>query len=107
MPGREWGLLERWRKLFWFIALGGSFRGTPPHERQPQALLPAFGQPGPLPGTSPEASCFLRRRKLRYLVHKCNIAEAGTRPMSSFLPTEQRLTVTRRRHPAFPRGPAV
>jgi MarR family transcriptional repressor of emrRAB len=27
--------------------------------------------------------------------------------MSSFLPTEQRLAVTRRRHPAFPRGPAV
>lgn len=27
--------------------------------------------------------------------------------MSSFLPTEQRLAVTRRRHPAFPRAPAV
>lgn len=27
--------------------------------------------------------------------------------MSSFLPTEQRLAVTRRRHPAFPHGPAV
>lgn len=27
--------------------------------------------------------------------------------MSSFLPTEQRLAITRRRHPAFPRGPAV
>lgn len=27
--------------------------------------------------------------------------------MNSFLPTEQRLAVTRRRHPAFPRGPAV
>ena len=27
--------------------------------------------------------------------------------MSSFLPTEQRLAVTRRRHPAFPREPAV
>jgi MarR family transcriptional repressor of emrRAB len=27
--------------------------------------------------------------------------------MSSFLPTEQRLAVTRRRHPAFPRGPAA
>ncbi|HET6804780.1 MAG TPA: MarR family transcriptional regulator [Frateuria sp.] len=27
--------------------------------------------------------------------------------MSSFLPTEKRLAVTRRRHPAFPRGSAV
>ena len=27
--------------------------------------------------------------------------------MNSFLPTEQRLAITRRRHPAFPRGPAV
>ncbi|WP_199098906.1 MarR family transcriptional regulator [Dyella sp. ASV21] len=27
--------------------------------------------------------------------------------MSSFLPTEQRLAVTRQRHPAFPREPAV
>ncbi|OOG48752.1 MarR family transcriptional regulator [Rhodanobacter sp. C01] len=27
--------------------------------------------------------------------------------MSSFLPTEQRLTITRQRHPAFPREPAV
>ena len=27
--------------------------------------------------------------------------------MSSFLPTEQRLTITCRRHPAFPREPAV
>lgn len=27
--------------------------------------------------------------------------------MNSFLPTEQRLAVTRRRHPAFPRGPAI
>lgn len=27
--------------------------------------------------------------------------------MTSFLPTEQRLAVTRRRHPAFPRAPAV
>ena len=27
--------------------------------------------------------------------------------MNSFLPTEQRLAVTCRRHPAFPRGPAV
>ena len=27
--------------------------------------------------------------------------------MNSFLPTEQRLAVTRRRHPAFPREPAV
>lgn len=27
--------------------------------------------------------------------------------MSSFLPTEKRLAVTRRRHPAFPREPAV
>jgi len=27
--------------------------------------------------------------------------------MSSFLPTEQRLTVTRQRYPAFPRDPAV
>ncbi|SEI65183.1 MarR family winged helix-turn-helix transcriptional regulator [Frateuria terrea] len=27
--------------------------------------------------------------------------------MNSFLPTERRLAVTRRRHPAFPRGPAV
>ena len=27
--------------------------------------------------------------------------------MSSFLPTEQRLAVTRRRHPVFPREPAV
>jgi MarR family transcriptional repressor of emrRAB len=27
--------------------------------------------------------------------------------MSSFLPTEQRLAITRQRHPAFPRDPAV
>ena len=27
--------------------------------------------------------------------------------MNSFLPSERRLAVTRRRHPAFPRGPAV
>lgn len=35
------------------------------------------------------------------------MAKAGNIPVNSFLPTEQRLAVTRRRHPAFPRGPAV
>jgi len=28
-------------------------------------------------------------------------------PVNSFLPTEQRLAITCRRHPAFPREPAV